>query len=479
MKIRPCLCVLVAVVMSAVVRAEVKLPRLTGSGMVLQRDVANEIRGWADPGEAVTVRIGEETHTEAADAEGRWSVTLAARGAGGPHTITIAGTNTIELTDVLFGEVWVCSGQSNMEWPLRLTDHGAEDVAGAGDTQLRLFKVERRVSTVALEDVSGGQWAAASPESVADFTAVGYHFGLRLREELEVPVGLIQSAWGGTPAEAWATRGALEAGSDSIAKLLTRWDLAADPANVSPHQPAALYNAMIHPIRRTSVAGAIWYQGESNADRAEQYRELFPLMIESWRDAFGRRDLPFGFVQLASFMARAEAPGESAWAELRDAQRSALGLSDTGMAVAIDIGEANDIHPRNKRDVGARLARWALHDVYGKDSVTPSGPVPVGHEIKGDAIVISFEHADGLRTTDGAGPRSFAIAGEDRVFHWAEARIEGATVVVHTAAVSRPTAVRYAWADNPAVNLVNGAGLPATPFRTDRWKGITSGRATP
>jgi sialate O-acetylesterase len=473
---------IVCVMLAACAHAQVSLPPQFSSGMVLQRGEPAPIWGEGAPGEIVRVRLGDEVRETVAGDDGSWSVTLDARAAGGPHAIVIeqAGAS-IELDDVLFGDVWLCSGQSNMQWALRLTDRFATDGPASADDGLRLFSVERRVAAKPAERLLEGEWAAASPETTADFSAGSYYFGRELRRELGIPIGLIHSSWGGTRAEAWTPIDDIAAGPPMVSKLMDHWRgrLPADTGEVTVQQPGALYNAMIHPLRDRPIAGVIWYHGEANAARAEQYRELMPLLIESWRGVFGRDDLPFGMVQLASFKARVETPTETPWAELRDAQlHTARTLPDVGLACAIDIGEANDIHPRNKHDVGVRLARWALGEVYGLD-VVPSGPVASSHAVEADQMRIVFEHADGLTTADDAAPLAFTIAGEDRVFHNAQAEIQGRSVVVRSDAVPSPVAVRYAWADNPAVNLVNAEGLPAVPFRTDGWPGVTAGRTAP
>lgn len=473
--------------------ADVKLPSLFADGMVLQADAKVAVWGRADPGEAVTVAFEDQSAQAKADAEGRWRVEI------GPFTYTaerllvVTGKNRIEIEDVCVGEVWVCSGQSNMQWPLAKTTDAGAAIAAAANPRLRLFTMPRRVADTPQAEC-GGTWQPCTPETAGPFSAVAYYFGLRLREELGVPVGLIHSSWGGTPAEAWTSLFTLQA-LPELAPTLQRWDaaLSAWPEKdrefraalaewkktrqgrrprppvgpQHPSRPAGLYNAMIAPLTPFAVRGVIWYQGEANAGRAWQYRTLFPALIRDWRRAW-KRPLPFGFVQLANFQAIQPRPGEHPWAELREAQALALREPRTGMAVTIDIGEANSIHPRNKRDVGGRLARWALARVYGKD-IEYSGPVYARHTTRDGRVRIEFEHAAGLRTRLNEPLTGFAIAGADKQWRWAHARIDGRTVVVWHPDIAEPAAVRYAWAVNPVCNLINGEGLPAAPFRTDNW----------
>ena len=325
-----------------------------------------------------------------------------------------------------------------------------------------------------------------SPKTVASFSAVAYHFGRRLHEELEVPVGLIHTSYGGTPAEAWMDVTTLKK-TKALKPLRLRWERAVAAAEkqgrngdrtvYSPHRPGNLWNAMVLPLVPYRIRGVIWYQGESNAGRAVQYRTLFPTMIGAWRKHWGQGDFPFYFVQLANWRALPEKPGPSTWAELREAQTLTLEkVANTGMALAIDIGEARDIHPKNKQDVGKRLAALALTRDYGK-RVPVTGPrFKSWKPGKDGSAVLTLEHATGLQTDDDDPPRAFAIAGRDKVFHWATARIEGETIVLSCPAVKKPVAIRYAWADNPGVNLVNGDYLPLAPFRTDDWPLTTEGR---
>lgn len=643
--------------------AEVRLPALMGSHMVLQRDRPVRLWGWANPGEVVRISIGPTTAQVETGRDGRWSVELPGQPAGGPHNLTIASGIAITLQDVWFGEVWLASGQSNMEWQLSQSEGGAE-AAAAGCDELRLFTVAKATSLTPKDDVSG-EWLACNASTAPPFSAVAFHFAKEIARTLGVKVGIIHSSWGGTPAEAWTSRESLAANpalremvaefdaalSDTEAKrtyaarldawekanypqdpgndgeaqgwqlpatatsdwrpmeLPQQWEKAglaldgvvwfrrtieippawagrdlrlslgplddfdvtyfqgqqvgrtgretpgywsiprqydipgrlvvAGPAVIAvrvfdhfggggfsgaapqlwiappdgdqtslplvgtwlykvertvtpstpdfstqpripsadnPNSPTVLYGGMIAPLTPYAIRGVIWYQGESNAVAAHLYRTLFPTLIRDWRRAWGRPDLPFLYVQLANYQQRNPQPGDSAWAELRDAQLLALAMPATGMAVAIDLGDANDIHPRNKKDVGHRLARWALADTYGRNLVK-SGPLFDTFSIAGSgALRISFQHAAGLRTSDGQPPRGFAIAGTDRVWHWAQARLEDASVVVSSPEVPLPVAVRYAWADNPEATLVNGEGLPASPFRTDDWPGLTGPR---
>ncbi|HEY3417272.1 MAG TPA: sialate O-acetylesterase, partial [Armatimonadota bacterium] len=632
-----------------------KLPAIFADHMVLQRNLPIKVWGWAKAGEAIAVTMAGQTARATTGTDGCWQAALPPLEAGGPYEMTVQGASeTVTFSDVLIGEVWVCSGQSNMEWPLSMTQHADVDVPAATDDGMRLFTVTKAAVVEVADDVVG-TWEVCSPMSVAQFSAVGYYFGLRLRKELGIPIGLINTSWGGTPAESWTSaesllahpelRGMVEKMRSELADFpradaiyrtaLKEWEQgnfppdagnsgfpngwadpatsAADweemllpqswqcagldfngvlwfrreveipaawagqplrlrigacdkndytyfnnqfigsltmddrpdawstprcytvpgelvkaggnliavrvfsnmynggmtgpavqmsigpaddsaeplplagpwryqveqnygrrPAVPAPPMPAgpgnawtptSLYNGMIAPIVPYGIAGAIWYQGESNADRAVQYRTLFPAMIRDWRMHWEQGDFPFLFVQLANYMGINSAPVESNWAELREAQTMTLALPHTGMATIIDIGDAMDIHPKNKLDVGNRLALWALEDTYGKD-VIPSGPLYDGMTVEGNSIRLRFTHVAGGLVAKGGPLSGFAIAGADGKFIWADAVIDGDTVVVSSADVPIPAAVRYAWADNPICNLYNAEGLPASPFRT-------------
>jgi len=643
---------------------EVRVPALIGDNMVLQQGNKARIWGWATPKERVTVEIAGTKTVAVTDDSGRWQTMIGPLKAGGPFTLNITASNALSFKNVLVGEVWVCSGQSNMEWPLINTNNGADTVAQANFPEIRLFTVQKSTSSSPLDDVKG-HWVVTTPDQAGQFSAVGYFFGRELHQKLKVPVGLIHTSWGGTPAEAWTSHDALaslpdlkpildryedglkalpqrqeefrrrladwtqknlytdegnkgealgyadprtntsdwasmnlpqfvetaglkmdgaiwfrkeidlptswagkalelnlaaiddedvtyfngtrvgsinsetpnsymvqrrytvpgelvKAGRNVIAvrvfdsageggfgpgkmsigpvagnngdsiSLAGPWSYKVElqlppkspdwgsrpeaPGPTNQNSPSVLYNAMLAPLVPMTIRGAIWYQGESNAGRAYQYRTLFPLMIRNWRSSWNEGTFPFYFVQLANWQAVKPDPGESEWAELREAQTMTLREPQTGMAVIIDIGDAKDIHPRNKADVGHRLALWALANTYNQ-KVEYSGPLFSSFKIEGDKIRVKFTHtAGGLKTADGGPVKGFAIAGEEHKFVWAEARIEGDEIVVSSSSITKPMAVRYAWADNPVCNLYNKLDLPASPFRTDDWPGVTINR---
>jgi len=495
---------------AATAPAAVSVPSIIGDHMVLQAGKPLPIWGKAEPGENITVAFGGTAVQAVADAEGRWMVKFPAQARSAkPVEMTIAGPdNILTIRDILVGEVWIGSGQSNMQWTIKDSNNAKVEIAAANYPEIRLFYVERTVAT-SPQFTCKGEWKECSPETIPDFSAVLYYFGRELRQKLGAPVGLICTAWGGTPAESWTSRGTLESDPE-LDVIVKRWDKlvaeypeakkkydaemeawkkAAEQAKAAgqsePKKPEAprgadhpwlasgLYNAMIAPLVPFAIQGAVWYQGESNADRAYQYRTLFPAMIQDWRTAWNQGPFSFYFVQLANYTETKPDPVESTWAELREAQTMTLKLENTGMAVTIDIGEAKDIHPRNKQDVGKRLAFNALAKDYDQ-KVVWSGPMFESMSVKGREAIIRFSHADGGLKVKGKGPlMGFAVAGADKKFVWAKARIKGGTVIVSSPLVATPIAVRYAWAHNPICNLFNGAGLPASPFRTDQWPGET------
>jgi sialate O-acetylesterase len=476
--------------------AEVTLPNIFSNHMVLQQKQQNKVWGKAEPGEQVSVTINGNTVKTTAGDDGAWSVMLAPLSAGGPHTLVVTGTNEIKIEDVLVGEVWICSGQSNMQWTVRATNDPDLVQAAANFPNIRMINYPNVGSQTPVWTHGNAAWQVCSPENVGNFSAVGYYFGRQLYLTLGVPIGLINNAWGGSAAEAWVDRKRLEA-DERYKPLLERWQeteqqfetLSAKKELTQQeqqqlrrmrgglggnHRPGNIYNGVLKSHLGYGIQGAVWYQGESNASRAYQYRHLFPLMIQNWRDEWGEGDFPFYWVQLADFRAEKEEPAESDWAELREAQTMTMSkLPNTGEAVIIDVGEGKDIHPRNKVVVGQRLARWALAKQYGHNIACQS-PTYKSMEKQGNKIILTFEHVDGgWRPFDVAKPVGFAIAGEDKNFVWADATIDGNRIEVSSSKVSDPVAVRYAWADNPICNMFNGVGLPLTPFRTDNWPGVT------
>lgn len=493
---------------------DVKVHALFQDNVVLQRDTKVPIWGTADPGEQITVKVGDQHASVTADSQGRWKVEIGPLKAGGPFELTVSGKNTITLHNVAVGEVWICSGQSNMEMAVKDSPqawggvlNAEQEVANANYPMIRHFGVKKSVAGRAQSDVEG-RWVVASPETAGEFTAVGYFFGRKIHKELGVPVGLIHTSWGGTPAESWTSAQAL-AGDPDLASIPLDWEkklaeypglldnyklqldewleqtqkseaagkvpppppqLPADPYH-SPWRSSGLYNAMVAPLIPYGIRGAIWYQGESNADRAYQYRKLFPVMIQDWRRAWGQGDFPFLFVQLASF--ENSRPSMNSWPELREAQTMTLSLANTGMAVAIDIGERHDIHPKNKQEVGRRLALAAEAVAYGR-KIEYSGPIYDSMKTEGNRITLRFKHRGGSLVARGRALVGFEIAGDNRKFFPADARIISDAVEVSSSNVPRPVAVRYGWADSSECNLYNRAGLPASPFRTDDWPGLTA-----
>ena len=473
--------------MVSVAQAEVKLPAVFSDNMVLQRDLAVPVWGWADAGEEVAVVLNGQTKEAVADANGKWMVKFNAMSVGGPCEMVVEGKNSrIAFKNVMLGDVWVCSGQSNMQWSVNASANPDEEIKNADYPNIRLISVPLK-SNAAPQDNFDGQWVQCSPETIPNFSAVAYFFGRTLHNELDkkVPIGLIHTSWGGSSCETWIPEGVVEQYKDYEQIMQRRANHLKDNPNGGDNQQAGyLFNAMINPLLPYGIKGAIWYQGETNAGRAYQYRTLFPLMIQTWREVWGQGDFPFYFVQLANFNPDGDKVlGQSDWAELREAQTMTLSLRNTGQAVIIDIGDSKDIHPKNKQDVGKRLALWALVRDYRGDRVhtftytagTTTGPMFQSMAIQDGKVVISFDFISvrGLKTKDGGPVTGFIIAGADRKFVKADAIIEGNTVVVSSPEIRNPVAVRYAWANDPTCNLVNGADLPACPFRTDMWPGVT------
>jgi len=458
--------------------SKIVLPDIFSDHAVLQQQTEAPIWGKATPKKNVRLIASwdNQTYNVLADSNGDWTIKVKTPAAGGPYSISISDGKELVLNDILIGEVWICSGQSNMEMPLagwgKVLNYENE-IAAADFPSIRLLHVQRATSVkpeTDMKTVSGG-WQVCSPASIPEFSSVGYFFGRELFTKLNIPIGLISSNWGGTIAEAWTSGESLELMPDfkDSVQVIRNEDPAIQQISNKPNRATVLYNGMIHPLVGYSFQGVIWYQGESNADRAYQYRDLFPLMIRDWRKLWNR-DFPFYFVQLANYMKRDSTPVESHWAELREAQFRTLQLKNTGMAVAIDIGDATDIHPKNKQEVGKRLAAIAEANTY-KLPVVFSGPLYANYTIEGNKIRIKFKQTEnGLKTNDGKALTGFAIAGPDHKFVWATAVIDGNDVIVSSPDVEFPVAVRYGWANNPDCNLCNGADLPASPFRTDDWR---------
>lgn len=518
-----CVCLLFVLAETSAL-AEIRLPAHFSSHAVLQRDRPLPVWGWGEPGEVITVVLGESKEQTKADENGVWKLTLPAQEMSvEPLTMTISGSSTIELTDLLIGDVWLCSGQSNMEFPLGACD-AQSDIEVADFPQIRHFGVAYHFASSPQTNVEGN-WQVCSPQTAAGFTAVGFYFAREVHQRTGVPIGLLRSSVGGTNIECWMSQETLlstpalepyaaimrQSLADYQVELsealpqIENWFQQSREAQASgvplPLPPAwpdfpfgekrhrprcvTLHNGMIHPLKGTALRGVLWYQGENNAGSpfdCDQYIEKKRAMIADWRRWFGDDELPFYFVQLAAWQNPSDDPARvDGWAFLRDAQRRCLEIPFTGMASAIDLGDAADIHPKNKYDVGLRLARWALNDQYDQPQVV-SGPLYRSHSVQGNEIHLEFDYADeGLmvgrkigRDATQESPdeslRRFAIAGEDRQWKWAEARIEGSSVIVSHPEIAQPVAVRYAFDINPeGANLYNRVGLPASPFRTDNW----------
>jgi sialate O-acetylesterase len=491
------------------------VPDVLSDGMVLQRDAKAPVWGTADAGENITVRFAGQTRKTTAAPDGKWRVDLTNLHASDkPQVLTITGTNTIEIRDVLVGEVWLVAGQSNMQLTLPETANGDAAVAAANDPQLRLFNVSRKVAFHHAPPPLA-TWQPSSPQSVKDFSAAGYYFGVELRKELRVPIGIINSSYGGSQAEAWTPVEDLLANPElkpcvdrekiwdqerprvqaEYDQKMKDWRAAADQAKQQgkrpPRAPAvpdalreyriagSIYNGMIAPLIPFAIRGAVWYQGESNEERAQQYGILLPVMIRAWRQRWSEGDFPFGIVQLPNYRDPKPEPVDEAWSFVREAQRrTAVSTRNSGLIVTIDIGEAHDIHPKDKLDVGKRMARWALAGAYRR-KLTPGGPMFASAQPRGAKMLVTFrDRGKGLRIRDGDKLDEFAVAGDDHQWHRANARIAGKNrVEVWSDAVTKPAAVRYAFNNNPRhPNLTNDTGLPAAPFRSDDWPGPTDGK---
>lgn len=468
--------------LSCTVYAEVKLHGIFTDHMVMQRELAVPVHGTADPGESIKVTFGSTNLSAVADQNGKWSVTLKPMKANkNPADMTISGKNKITVSNIVIGDVWICSGQSNMEMALRDCKR-PEDVNSADFPLIRQFTVAKTTADAPRDEVTS-KWSVCSPQSAGTFTAAGFYFARKIQQETGIPIGLLHSSWGGTLIEPWISQEGLMSIPESMRACATM--------HFGPVEPHCLYHAMIHPLTQFPIKGAIWYQGESNAmfdptNSEEKYFHKKSALINGWRKAWNIGNFPFYWVQLANFEPPNDNPeGGDQWAKVRMAQLKALSIPNTGMAVAIELanpGDPKDIHPRNKKDVGERLALWALAKDYGKKNLVHSGPLYKAMRIEGDKIRVGFDsRGSGLmigkkigyeptaKETDGKLQR-FAIAGEDKKWFWADAVIDGATVIVSSPSVPKPVAVRYAFSKNPdGCNLYNKEGLPASPFRTDSW----------
>ena len=438
----------------------ISLPEIFSDNMVLQQQSDVTLWGWAKSGETVTVNAGwsdYNTHVRVGN-QGTWKVTLKTPKAGGPYEINLKGYNEITIKNVMIGEVWLCSGQSNMELSSSGINNGREEVANANYPDIRLYQVSYSSSHYP-QDQCTGAWTECTSETMKNFSAIAYLFGRKLHEALKVPIGLINSSWGGTPAEAWIPEDVIQ--NNDFLKVAAAKQ---KPVPWGPVEPGRIYNAMIHPLIPFRIAGTLWYQGEANTVNAYAYQKLLSALITSWRSNWGY-DFPFYFVQIAPYKYGNNFDGVT----VRDEQRRTLDVPNTGMVVISDIGDTTNIHPRDKQDVALRLANMALNRYYKTIQVEDSGPLFKTMEIDKDKAIISFDHAEGLHVTGKKGekPDYFEIAGADKVFYPAEAKIKDDQVIVQSKKVKVPVAVRYAWRNTATPNLFNGAGLPASCFTTE------------
>ena len=502
--------------LTAAAGAAVRLPAVIGSNMVLQQGMELNIWGWAAPGEKVTVLLNQKEVSAEANKMGEWKVKLPAQEAGGPFTMRVSGENSLTLENILIGEVWVCSGQSNMEKRIgpqsgqHPVTNWVHEIEAADYPKIRLFHVPRATSGIPVRDVNAS-WMECAPDTINDFSAVGYFFGRNIHQETGYPVGLIMTAWGGTRSEPWTppsgfaqvketadiSRTVKQANQDfqedmaSYLEAKSNWekqvkestvsgmpmpDIPLQPAHAldSHQQPTGLFNAMVAPLIPFNVRGAIWYQGEGNRDDRLGYESKMQALIKGWRTEWNQGDLSFYLVQLAPFnyentdQVGFSYPEAYYLPEVWVAQLKTLKVPNTGMAVTTDITELYDIHPTNKQAVGKRLALWALANDYGRKDLVYSGPLYKGMKQDGSRILVSFDHTgSGLISNDGEALNWFEIAGSDGVFTKAEAVVEGDQVAVSSPAVPNPAAVRFAWHELAVPNLVNKEGLPASPFNSE------------
>ncbi len=490
--------------------AAVKLPSIFSDHAVLQRQSKVPVWGWADAGEEITVSVAGQTKTTKADEKGKWRVSFENLKAEGPQELTVKGSSDVTVHDILIGEVWLGSGQSNMAMTVNRAKNYEEEKAAANTPDIRVFTVSSGPAATAQEDCKG-KWVICSPDTVGGFSATAFFFGREVYRELKVPMGIINSSVGGTPIESWIDADTQRAAPElksymeeqakaaaaltdeqltaQYQKALAVWNKKVEEAKAagktlagrapkdplstrkSKGGPGELFNGKIAPLIPYAIRGALWYQGEANSNgpKSALYQFQLPLLVSDWRKRWGS-EFPFAWVQLPNFTK----PGDGdAWCVVREAELKSLKLPKTGMAVTLDVGEEHNIHPQDKQDVGKRLAMWALGTVYGKKDIATSGPLPAGHEIKGSEVTVKFTHTDGGLVAKDGPVKGFTLAGEDKQWHAAQARIEGNKVIVSSSEVSQPVALRYAWKDWPDCNLYNGVGIPATQFRTDDWPAPT------
>lgn len=511
-----CRAAFILVPFAAFASAEIRLPAVVGDHMVVQQGVPIRIWGWAQPGEKIDIRLSALVGSAVAGRDGSWAAILPAQKADGKSfdlTVSGSASRPVSVKDIVVGEVWICSGQSNMEMAMAATFTPTPELARADFPGIRLLRVPRKTSAAPLEDLEA-KWETCRPDSLRTFSAVAYYFGVELHRRLQIPVGLVESAWGGTRIEPWTPPAGFNAVPELMpvlndaeeaqakyARELDRtlpdvdaWIKASRaamsartvipplpklpvPPYDSPQTPATLYNGMIHPLRNLGIRGAIWYQGEANLNDGPLYDKKMEALIRGWREMWGLGDFPFYFVQIAPFnygvepdAAKTDTPDFSRLPLLWEAQRKALRIPNTGMAVISDVTNLTDIHPQNKKEVGFRLALWARARTYGETRLVPSGPLFRSVAFEGGKARIGFDHAgSGLISLDGGPLTWFEISGEDRTFVKAFAEIQGGEVVVWNPRIARPEAVRFAWNQLAVANMANAEGLPASPFRTDRW----------
>jgi len=448
-------------------RAEVRLPAVLASNMVLQQRSKVKFWGWAEPWEKVLITTSWDHRTDSVlgSRDGKWELLLPTPAAGGPYTIEIKGSNRIVLENVLVGEVWVCAGQSNMEmcetWGLPDVE---EELPNCANSNIRFFQAPKATSAYPQENCSG-KWTECDANTLRRFSGVGYFFGKRLNKELNVPIGLVEAAWGGTPAEVWTPAELVN--GDTVLKKAAAWQ---KPTGTWPITPGYCYNAMIAPMTSLAAAGVIWYQGESNTASPQSYSRLFTTMIAAWRKAWGR-PLSFYFVQIAPYTYQVKDQGSV----LREQQAKSQQMEKTGMVVVSDItGDSSNIHPKNKHDVGWRLASWALADTYHRQNIVYRNPSYEGMQVQGDKIVVTLGETGGGLVVNGPEVKELVVAGEDRVFYPAMGKVDGNRIVVSSKVVKKPVAVRYQYSNAGVGNLSGKSGLPVAPFRTDEWEVVVN-----